>query len=148
SRSESVVYACAPCKEEMLKQPTLLPGYLVIKEIGRGSMGAVFLAVHTASGQRRALKMIIPDVGMPQLQRKMFVREANVQKSLVPPRIVGVHEFAEVMPGNFCMAMEFVDGPSADKLLEKANGPLAPELAVAIVGQALEGLHYAHQAGV
>ena len=147
-RAEQVVYFCAHCQLALLDEPVILPGYQIVKELGRGGMGAVYLAVHDALGVKRALKVIIPRAAMPEKLRLMFVREAKQQAKLNHPRIVHLYDLAEVRPGLFCMAMQFIDGCNADGLLERAGGALDWQLATKIVIQALEGLGHAHDLGI
>jgi serine/threonine protein kinase len=142
-----MAYFCDACKLALLVEPKLLPGYQVVKELGRGGMGAVYLAVHQVLG-RRAIKMILPRAAMSQRARDMFVREATSQAMLDHPRIVRVLDFQETARGIFCMMMEFIEGTSADRLLETSPGGIEPRLAAEIVGQGLEGLAYAHTKGV
>jgi pSer/pThr/pTyr-binding forkhead associated (FHA) protein len=147
SRSEKVAYFCEPCQAALLDEPQLLPGYQVVRELGRGGMGAVFLARHLALGVDRALKVILPKAAMSEKVRKLFLREATEQARLQHRCIVQVLDLQEVKPGIFCMAMEFVDGDNAEKLLEK-NGALDPRLGVGIVAEALLGLGHAHAQGI
>lgn len=147
SRAEQMAYFCDTCQVALLDEPKLLPGYQVVKELGRGGMGAVYLAVHPVMG-RRAIKMILPRAAISQKVRDMFLREAATQAMLDHPRIVRVHDFQEAAKGIFCMVMEFVEGDSADKLVEAQPAGIDPRLAVAIVAQGLEGLAHAHDKGL
>jgi hypothetical protein len=149
SRAENVVYFCERCRNAILDKPALPQGYRFEREIGRGDMGAVYLAVEEATGDNRALKIVIPRAALSEEARKLFLREATEQGKLVHPRIVRAHSLRETRPGVFCLVMEHVDGPSAEDLLAREGRPgLAPQLAASIVAQALEGLGAAHQAGV
>lgn len=146
-RAENMAYFCDPCQAVLVAEPKLLPGYQVVRELGRGAMGAVYLAVHAVLG-RRALKMILPRAAMSQRMRDLFVREAASQAILDHPRIVRVHDFQETARGIFCMVMEFVEGTSAESLLETNPAGLEPRRAASIVVQALEGLAHAHGKGI
>jgi eukaryotic-like serine/threonine-protein kinase len=149
ARAEHVVYFCEQCRVAILKKPVLLNGYSVVREIGRGSMGAVYLATEDGTGTHRALKMVLPNAAMSEKARGHFVRDAEEQVKLLHPRIVRVLALRETRPGVFCMAMEHVDGPSAEELLAREGGSgLEPGRAATIIAQALEGLGFAHQAGV
>lgn len=147
SRAENMAYFCDACQIALLAEPKLLPGYQVVKELGRGGMGAVYLAVHSVLG-RRAIKMILPRAAMSQRVRDMFVREATSQAMLDHPRIVRVLDFQETARGIFCMVMEFIEGSSADGLLATNPAGIEPCLAAQIVAQALEGLAHAHGKGL
>ena len=95
SRAEDMAYFCDICQVALLDEPKLLPGYQVVKELGRGAMGAVYLASTTVLG-RRAIKMILPRAAMSQRVRDMFVREAMSQARLDHPRVVRVFDFQEI----------------------------------------------------
>lgn len=146
-RAENMAYFCDACQLALLDEPKLLPGYQVIKELGRGGMGAVYLAMHPVLG-RRAIKMILPRAAMSQRVREMFIRECASQAMLDHPRVVRVHDFQETTRGIFCMVMEFVDGKSADALVEASPNGVDRLLAVHIVAQGLEGLAHAHGKGL
>ncbi len=147
TRAEKMAYFCDGCQAKLLEKPKLLPGYELIKELGRGAMGAVYLAQHAVLG-RRAIKVILPKAAMSERIRQLFVREASSQAQLDHPRVVRVLEFHETAPGIFCMVMEFVEGTSVDKLLEQSPAGFEPSLACEITAQALEGLGHAHARGI
>jgi pSer/pThr/pTyr-binding forkhead associated (FHA) protein len=144
---DDVVYFCARCQAELLDRPFLPEGYRLVRELGRGSMGAVYAAFAEHLGVVRAIKQILPKAAMTRDARRAFVREASVQARLDHPNIVQCHDCTEPVRGRFSTIMEFVDGVGADKLV-KPGAPLDPPAAVEIVAQALEGLAFAHRQGV
>ncbi|MBX3155341.1 MAG: protein kinase [Deltaproteobacteria bacterium] len=148
TRAESMAYFCDACQRALLDEPRLVPGYQVVKELGRGGMGAVYLAVHEVLRRRHAIKMILPRAAISQRVRDMFLREAAAQAALDHPRIVRVHDFQETSRGIFCLVMDYVDGKNAEQLLEASPGGLEPRLAAQIVAQGLEGLAHAHARGI
>jgi len=149
ARAERVAYFCDACRVSLLDQPVLLLGYRLVRELGRGSMGVVYLAVEEATGTQRALKIVLPHAAQSEKARQLFLQEASEQVKLSHPRIVQVLALREVKLGMVCMAMEYVDGPSAEQLLAREGGSgLEPRLAATIIAQALEGLGFAHQAAV
>jgi len=148
-RTEEVAFFCDPCQGALLEEPTLLEGYRVVRELGRGGMGAVYLALHEVLGVQRALKVILPRAAISAKARQLFLREASVQARLSHPNVVQLHELRQVRPGIFCMAMEYVEGSSAADLLRLAQPQGLPVgTAVALVAQALEGLAFAHEQGI
>jgi predicted Ser/Thr protein kinase len=147
SRAEDMAYFCDACQVAILDEPKLLPEYQVVKELGRGGMGAVYLALHKVLG-RRAIKVILPRAAMSQRVRDTFVREATSHAMLDHPRVVRVLDFKESEPGIFCMVMEYVDGTNAEELLRASPRGLEPRVAATIVAQALEGLAHAHAKGI
>ena len=149
ARTEPVTYFCESCRAELLAQPVLSPGYRLVRELGRGSMGAAYLATEEATGALRAVKIVVPHAALSEESRKGFLRDASEQTRLVHPRIVKVFDLRESTPGVFCSVMEYVEGGTAEQLLAgEGSGGLDPKKAATIVAQALEGLDFAHAAGV
>ena len=144
--SEAITYICQSCQGELRDQPVLPAGYRAIRELGRGSMGSVYLA-EDASGAQRAIKLIMPNAALSSRAREQFVEEARAQSKLDHPNIVRVHQVDQPREGMFCVVMEYVDGPSLAKLLED-SGPLQAEDARQIAAQVLEALSYAHGLGI
>lgn len=115
----------------------------VLHEIGRGGMGVVSLAEHSTTKARVALKTIRPDGPITQRDVDLFLREAQVLKSLNHPRIVRFVEMGEDR-GQLFFAMEYVPAPNA-ATVTRTRGPLAVPEAVEICCQTLEALDYAHR---
>jgi serine/threonine protein kinase len=145
--SDLVVF-CDDCRGDLLKTPELPSGYELVRELGRGGMGAVFLARHRTLGVDRALKLILPKGAVSEDARSRFLEEARVHARLVHPRIVQVHDLSEVRPGIFVIVMEYVAGHDASALLRQSAAGLEPGLAVGIAVQALEALAYVHAQGI
>ena len=116
--------------------------YEIVREIGRGGMGVVYLARRTDNGTRIALKTIRPDVEVSERDVKLFLREAEVLQALQHPRIIPFVEIGEEC-GQLYFAMEYLPAPNAAEML-KEHGSLAIPVAVAISCQVLEALEYAH----
>jgi serine/threonine-protein kinase len=135
---------CAACLEAVDRQPQQVPGYRLVRELGRGGMGVVYLAVRDADGQPAAVKTIRP-AGTDDAAVQRFLREADILRQLDHPHIVACHEVGE-SGGLLWFAMDYVAGDDAAALLRRA-GPLAVGRAVALVRQALDGLAYAHERG-
>jgi hypothetical protein len=140
---EDVVFVCDNCQNNYAVAPILPEGYQLVRVLGRGAMGCVYLAREVATNALRAIKQILPKAAMSAQMRAMFAREATVQAVLDHPHIVRVFGLVEPMPGSFSIIMEYVDGASADTLLKDGRTVL-PELVVAIASQALDGLAHAH----
>jgi serine/threonine-protein kinase len=133
---------CPACRERIAGQPQPVPGYDLVRELGRGGMGVVHLAVRRADGVVVALKTILPAVAGTRQQVERFLREADVLRQLEHPNIVAFQEMGEA-GGLLYFAMDYVAGSDAAKLL-RATGPLAVARAVDLVCQLLEALGYAH----
>ncbi len=117
--------------------------YTVEGLLGRGGMGAVYLATDAKLRRRVALKL--PIVDGPSAARR-FVREARTAAALNHPNICHVFE-AEEWQGQPYLTMAFLDGEPLDALL-KREVRLPPERAVAIVRTLAEALAEAHAANV
>jgi eukaryotic-like serine/threonine-protein kinase len=124
-----------------------IQGYTVLKELGRGGMGAVYLARRDNTGEQVALKVMLPQVAADARARDMFLRETENTKALKHPNVVRLWE-AGCSHGVFFFTLEFCDGGSLDVLLKQRGGPLPVAEAGAIVRQALDGLAYAHTAEI
>ena len=123
--------------------------YQIERLLGEGGMGAVYSAVHIGTNRRVALKVILGDGARhsPDVIAR-FVREAKAAGAIDTQHIVQVLDFGvDEEQGVPYLAMEFLAGEDLDHLMERL-GPLSPELAIRIVGQACLGLQKAHDAGV
>jgi tRNA A-37 threonylcarbamoyl transferase component Bud32 len=122
-------------------------GQYVIRElIGRGGMAAVYRARHSILGRNVALKVLAPHLTQePEFVRR-FNREGRVLAELAHPNIVTVYD-AGVDRGYYYLAMEFVQGESLDKRLQRKK-MLSPR-EVIWVGQCVtRALTYAHGRGL
>jgi serine/threonine-protein kinase len=122
-----------------------IAGYRIIRELGRGGMGVVYLALRLPRITPVALKMITPSVGGTRAQVDRFLREANILRRLDHPRIVACRDVGEAN-GHLYFAMDYVRGTDLERLL-KERGPLPVPQAVALTCQLLEALEYAHAQG-
>jgi serine/threonine-protein kinase len=109
-------------------------------------MGVVYLAYRERDGRAVALKLITPAVAATGNALAQFLREASVLRSLDHPGIVRFEEVGHT-DGRIFLAMEYVDGCDAARLLLENGAPLPIPQAVDLVCQALVPLAYAHKAG-
>lgn len=154
-------YICQSCKAdpfELLKQLLsmanqgdkkliAIQGYTIQKELGRGGMGAVYLARHDKTQEQVALKVMLPRVALEERAKEMFLRETVNTRALRHRHVVALRD-SGCSQGTFFFTLEFCDGGSVDRLMEQRGGKLAVNEAVPIILQALEGLIYAHQAEI
>jgi serine/threonine-protein kinase len=136
---------CPSCEQQASGQPQTVAGYRMIRELGRGSVGVVHLAVHVADRALLAVKTIIPAVAGTQADVDRFLREADILRRLDHPRVVAFRDVGG-SPDRLYFAMDYVPGIDAGRLVRE-QGPLAPGRAVGLVCQLLEGLAYAHGRG-
>jgi len=124
--------------------------YQITKELGRGAMGVVYLAVDPTIGRNVAIKTIrLAEVTDPEERAKLrerLFREARSAGILSHPGIVTIYDMEEHDEVAF-IAMEYVDGPTLDQLLSKRE-PMAPERLMSILRQTAAALDYAHAKGI
>jgi len=128
------------------KVPTFLGGYQVLRELGRGAMGSVYLARQISLNRLVALKVMKPEWASNPRFVARFSREAFAAAQLTHPNIVPIHDFGQDR-GFHYFSMEYVQGQSLGQLLEKEK-QLDPEAAVGLILQAARGLKYAHDQGM
>ena len=136
---------CADCLRRMRGQVQTVPGYRLLRELGRGGMGVVYLAAADGDGALVALKTIIPAVEVSPSELQKFLREAEILKRLEHPHIVRFREMNSGS-GQLWFVMDYVAGTDAAQLLRK-QGPLPIARAVGLVCQLLKALEYAHGQG-
>jgi serine/threonine-protein kinase len=137
---------CTACRGRIRHHPQPVPGYLVVRELGRGGMGVVYQALRASDGRLVALKTIQPAVAPTPVVVERFLREAQILGELDHPNIVAFHEMGE-SNGLLHFAMDFVPGFDAAQLLMQNRGPLPVARAVDLVCQVLQALDYAHAKG-
>ena len=116
--------------------------YSIIKELGRGGQGVVWLAKDAALSREVAIKQL-NKVSAEAHERLM--QEARLVSQLRHSNIVTLYDLVE-QGSQMSLVFEFVAGEGVDKILRQ--GPLAIPQAVAIARQVLDGLQYAHTKGV
>ncbi len=126
--------------------------YEIVRELGKGAMGIVYLAKDPLIGRLVALKTIRPsahadDEDIREFQAR-FVREAQAAGILNHPSIVTVHDIGQDEPsGMSFIAMEYVEGQNLKEMLAQGR-PLSFEQAADIIAQIAEGLDFAHAKGI
>jgi len=123
----------------------LFPQLEVQKLLGRGGMGAVYLARQKTLDRPVALKLLAPKGGTDPEFAERFAREAKALARLNHPGIVAVYD-SGVVEGLYYFLMEYVSGTSLREVMRQ--GKLAPRQALALVPQICDALQYAHDEGV
>jgi serine/threonine-protein kinase len=128
-----------------LGEGVVFAGYTVVRLLGSGGMGEVYLVQHPRMPRRDALKILPSDVSADPEFRARFNREADLAANLWHPHIVGVHDRGE-FDRQLWIAMDFVEGTDAAKLLVDRYPAGMPQHEVAeIVAAVAEALDYAHE---
>ncbi len=129
---------------------TLGPGYTVVRRLGGGAMGSVYEAVAPDAGRVavKVLQLPAKAAGDIEERRARFLREAAVSATLAHPNVVPVLDHgidaARSLP---YLVMPLLEGEDLAAVLDRV-GILAPDVAIALVVQACEGLAAAHARGV
>lgn len=123
-----------------------LEKYEILKILGEGGMGAVFLARHKKIDRLVAIKSLHANLARDPMIRERFKNEAALLAKLTHPNIVTLYDYEE-RPDGLYLIMEYVEGISLDKLLEE-RGSFSLEEAKMIMFQILDGVGYAHQHGI
>lgn len=120
--------------------------FRLVRELGRGGMGSVWLAHHTSLDVPCAVKFINAEaIDVPEI-RARFEREAKAAASLRSPNVVNILDYGVSEVGPY-IAMEFLDGEDLAHRLER-RGRLGPQETVEIVGNVARALTRAHAAGL
>ena len=131
-----------------LADGTAFAGYTILRLLGSGGMGEVYLAQHPRLPRRDALKLLPLDWSADPDYRARFNREADLASTLWHPHIVGVHDRGEA-DGQLWISMDFVDGLDAARLLvDRYPAGMPVEEVVQIVTAVASGLDYAHKQGL
>jgi hypothetical protein len=133
--------------EESKVEAMLAGSYEILRELGRGGMGAVYLARHRPTGQEVALKLLLPEVACEDTARRRFLREAEITRGLDHPHVVRLFE-AGYAGGAFLLSLEYCSGGSVSAYQQQCGGTLPVDEVVEIGFQVLEALKYAHECGV
>lgn len=126
--------------------PDRLGGYRILKELGRGGMGAVYLARQLSLDRQVALKTIQAEWASNPRVIARFIREAYAAAQLSHHNVVQIYDLGEEKGINF-FSMELVRGGSLDELLA-SKGKLDARTAALYILQAARGLKFAHDHGM
>ena len=123
-------------------------GFRILRPLGFGGMGEVYLVQHPRLPRQDALKILPAEMSADPEFRARFNREAEMAAALYHPHIVGIHDRGE-FHGQLWISMDFIDGPDAGRLLrdQYPNG-MPPGEVVDIVAAVADALDYAHGRGL
>jgi len=124
---------------------TTLGSFRLVKRIGQGGMGTVYLGEQTLIGSRVAVKVLHEHLaGDPSLVAR-FYAEARAVNLIVHPNIVNIFDMNVVPPRRFYLVMEYLEGQS---LSAAAPGRMRAEVALPLLVQVCQALAAAHRHGV
>src|SRR5262245_13805097 len=127
--------------------PTAIGRYLILRSLGEGGMGSVYLARDPSIDRLVAIKLILAGSHEDrQALRERFEREARAVGQLRHRNIITIFDFGE-HDGEPFIAMEYVEGRTLEVLLRSVPPPSLPRN-LAVVEEVCAGLHHAHGMGI
>lgn len=127
----------------VLSDGEMFAGYRIVRQLGAGGMGEVYLAQHPRLSRQDAIKILPAELTADRDFAERFRREADLTASLWHPHIIGLHDRGE-FDGRSWISMDFVNGTDAAHLLAD-SGALPAKHVVAIVDAIADALDFAHQ---
>jgi tetratricopeptide (TPR) repeat protein len=121
--------------------------YHVLRKLGEGGMGQVYLAEHVKMGRQSAVKVMHPAMVHDADAIGRFNREAANASRIDHPNVAGIYDFGETSEGLVYLAMQYIEGETLTGIVRE-HGALPPQRAAEIARQAAEGLHAAHAIGI
>jgi serine/threonine-protein kinase len=137
--------ALASARRRAAASPRLGP-YTLLDKIGEGGIGEVYLARHDLLKRRTAIKLLKLSAAEPEMLAR-FEREVRATSRLTHANTVTVYDFGVTAEGRFYFAMEFVEGITLAKLIERA-GRLPVSRALHLLAQVCASLREAHGIGL
>ncbi|HEU0033563.1 MAG TPA: protein kinase [Kofleriaceae bacterium] len=142
-----------PCPEDAptriddarLGPGTIIAGYVIDGEIGKGGMGFVYSATHPVIGKRAAIKVLKPEVSKSPIVVERFIQEARAVNQIGHPNIVDIFDFGALDDGRAYHVMDLLVGESLRKRLKR--GPLHPSEAASVIDETAQALAAAHDKG-
>jgi serine/threonine protein kinase len=121
--------------------------YEIIRPLGKGAMGIVYLAHDTVLERDVALKVMVSQIADDPELKQRFEREARAVAKMTHPNVVTVFDLGSHTDGSPFIAMELLKGTDLQRAVRQPP-PLTLERKVSIIVQVLAGLAHAHQAGI
>jgi serine/threonine-protein kinase len=129
-----------------LQAGTVFAGYTIVRQLGTGGMGSVYLVRHPRLPRQDAMKVIHSHLSANPMFVARFEREAEIACTLDHPSLVKVYDRG-MDEDRLWITMQYIQGLDADELVSR-EGRLDPDRAVRIVGAIAEALDHAHAAGL
>jgi serine/threonine protein kinase len=120
-----------------------IPGYKILRQLGRGGMATVYLAMQESVQREVALKVMSPTLLADPDFGERFLREARIAAKLHHRHVVAIHDVSRAGDYNY-IAMEYIGG---EPLLAMDGTPRVPTFALKVVREIATALHYAHSKG-
>jgi len=134
-------------KSELKELTGRIGKYEIVRTLGKGAMGQVYVAHDTILERDVALKVMMPGIADDPDLKARFEREARAVARMSHPNVVTVFDLGYHTDGSPYIAMELLKGRDLAKAMRETP-PLSLERKVSILVQVLQGLAHAHQAGI
>jgi tRNA A-37 threonylcarbamoyl transferase component Bud32/tetratricopeptide (TPR) repeat protein len=121
--------------------------YEILRPLGKGAMGQVYLAHDTVLERDVALKVMVAQIADDPELKGRFEREARAVAKMTHPNVVTVFDLGNHVDGSPYIAMELLKGQDLQKAVRQSP-PMTLERKVAVIIQVLKGLGHAHKAGI
>ena len=138
--------ALRPKGADSLIGRVLADRYHILKRIGEGGMGRVYLGEHVKMNRQCAIKVMSPALVNDAESAARFAREASNAARIIHPNVAAVFDYGE-SDGLIYLVMEFVDGEPLARVLTR-EAPLALDRALDLASQIADGLGAAHELGI
>lgn len=125
----------------------LTPTLKLVRPLGKGAMGSVWIAEHLTLGTQVAVKLMVPELAQDPGFVERFRREAMAAAQIKHPHVAQVFDHGVTVDGALYIAMELLEGETLQARLNRL-GPLPLLEVVRIVGQTAKALGRAHQLGI
>lgn len=129
-----------------LSSGTNIGHYRILRKLGAGGMGEVYLAMDQRLDRQVAIKFLPSDVCKDPSRLQLFTQEAKITSGLNHPNVMHVYDIGHAQDGQAYIVMEHVEGEPLNVRLE--HGPLPLKEIVSIGSQVADALDAAHQSGV
>ncbi|MEW5909922.1 MAG: protein kinase [Thermodesulfobacteriota bacterium] len=120
--------------------------YKILKLLGKGGMGIVYLGMHTKLEQPVAIKVMTSEYSSQEAMRERFIQEAKLQARLSHPNVVNILNYLED-ESNIYLVMEYVEGSTLEQVLQ-LEGALTLSKSLHVMESVLSALEFMHGKGI
>lgn len=127
--------------------PSMIGSYRVVRSLGSGGTGRVYLGEHPVIGTKVAIKVLLPEIAGSRETVDRFIQEARSSSQIDSPHIPRYYDFGRTAGGLPYAVMEYFEGQTLAEYIEK-EGALSVEETAGILSQVAGALALAHKAGL
>jgi serine/threonine protein kinase len=131
----------------VISEGATIGAYRVVRKLGEGGMGVVYVAEHALLGRRAAIKVLLPEFSANKEIVQRFFNEAKATTQIADPGIVQIFDFGYHTDGSAFIVMEILEGEPMNKRLERI-GRFSPVDCLRLMRQICTSLQAAHNKGV